>query len=322
MDRLLDICDEMASGADYVSLRDVVERFYGCEISKLDNDKEYSRLRRHLNRYSKIIDYKNGRDFRNGFRYKSGSEFYFRKEEQKVTLNKLRGDEKRLYLTGGLQILFEGKSSPEHLIELECVPDLKNKELVKELVGYLGKLVISFKYIPGYDDSKKIRVVIHPHLLKEYNSRWFLFGYVHQQDDSWEIINVALDRIIYKPGAMNILPHADVPFKPVPKAFYCNYFKDIVGVTRFNNREIEEIVIRTVDFKVHHLLQTKKIHPSQVESLKFDKERGYGEFTIRVIPNIELQTRLLGYGSGIYVMGGSSFHKRMKDVIEKMAKLY
>ena len=99
-------------------------------------------------------------------------------------------------------------------------------------------------------------------------------------------------------------------------------FKDIVGVTKYDEEEIEQITIRTVDFKVHHLLRTKPLHSSQIETMPFDEEKGFGEFTICVIPNIELQARLLGYGQGLYVIEGPSFRKKMQDVISQLSKLY
>jgi hypothetical protein len=163
---------------------------------------------------------------------------------------------------------------------------------------------------------------MHPHLLKEYNSRWFLFGYVHQEDDTWEIVNFALDRIIYNGTASGIKIHVDIPFKKAPKDFYTNYFNDIVGVTRYDDRQVEQITIRTADFKVHHLLRTKPIHSSQTETIPFDQEKGFGEFSICVIPNLELQARLLGYGKGLYVLGNTPFRQRMQDVISQLSELY
>ena len=217
-------------------------------------------------------------------------------------------------------MLFDGKSAQEHLVELECVSELQNLSLVKVLVKYLGKWVISFKYLQGYDNM--MHITMHPHLLKEFNSRWFLFGYVHQEDDTWQVVNFALDRIVYNGSANDIMVHVDIPFKKTPKDFYTNYFKDIVGVTRFNGEEMEQITIRTVDFKVHHLLRTKPIHSSQKETMPFDQEKGYGEFSVSVIPNYELQARLLGYGKGLYVLGDTPFRQRMLEVVSRLSELY
>lgn len=320
MDRLYEICDEMASTEQFVTLRSIMEKYYGSPVAKLDGDKEYGRLKKQLNRNDHAVEYKNGHDFRDGFRYKHGYEFYFRNEEEKNELQKRDGDERRLFLTGGLQMLFDGKSAQEHLVELECVSELQNLNLVKMLVKYLGKWAISFKYIQGYQNL--MERTVHPHLLKEYNSRWFLFGYVQQEDDTWAIVNFALDRIVYNGSPNDIMVHVDIPFKKAPKDFYTNYFKDIVGVTKYDNAEVEKITIRTVDFKVHHLLRTKPIHSSQIETIPFDEKKGYGEFSICVIPNYELQARLLSFGQGLYVTGNSPFRQRMQDAITQLSCLY
>lgn len=319
MDRLYEICDEMASAEQYVTLRAIMERYYGKPIGKLEGDREYGRLKKQLNRHGNVVEYRNGHDFRKGFRYRRGCEYFFKNEEEKNELQKREGNERRLFLTGGLQMLFDGKSAQEHLVELECVSGLQNLGLVKVLARYLGRRVISFKYMQGYQNM--MDVTMHPHLLKEYNSRWFLFGYVCQEDGRWDVVNVSLDRIIYNGSLNDIRVHVDIPFKKAPKNFYQEYFKDMIGVTRCEG-EAEQIVIRTVDFKVHHLLRTKPLHPSQVETQPFDEEKGQGEFTIRVVPNIELQTRLLAYGPGIVVMGSEKFRRRMKEVIEEMGGLY
>jgi len=320
MDRLYEICDDMASTDQFVTLRSIMERFYGVKISKLEGNREYGRLKKQLNRNGHAVEYKNGHDFREGFRYKKGCEYYFRNEEEKNALTRKEGDERRLFLTGGLQMLFDGESAQEHLVELECVSELQNLNLVKVLVKYLGKWVISFKYIQGFHNL--MAKTVHPHLLKEYNSRWFLFGYVQHDDGTWEIVNFALDRIIYNGASMDIKVHPDIEFKKAPKNFYQNYFKDIVGVTRLLDKEVEHIIIRTTDFKVHHLLRTKPLHSSQIETMAFDVETMQGEFSIDVIPNIELTTRLLSYGPGLFVLSGESFRNQIEGAIKQMQNLY
>jgi hypothetical protein len=41
MDRLYEICDEMASTEQFVTLRSIMEKYYGSPVAKLDGDKEY-----------------------------------------------------------------------------------------------------------------------------------------------------------------------------------------------------------------------------------------------------------------------------------------
>jgi hypothetical protein len=328
--RLLEICDEMASGEDFVNFHDIFERYYGHKI-KLEGDRKYASLRQQLNRMNRqydFIEFKNNDDLRGGFRYKKGFEYFFSNRKEKTTLKKLEGNEKKLFKTGGLQMLFDGESSCEHYVELEWT-NLENLELVKKLISYIQeKRVISFRYLKGY--CEEIEIIMHPFLLKEYNSRWFLFGYICQQDYTGKIINVSLDRIIYDAHKTNnvdkkiqyIKVHPEIKYKPAPQNFNIDYFKDIVGVTRSEDDTVEEIRIKTVNFKVHHLLRTKPIHPSQIESVSFDALKMEGEFTIKVIPNIELQTRLLSYGPGLYIIGEGKFQQQMRNAVLQMAKLY
>ena len=93
-------------------------------------------------------------------------------------------------------------------------------------------------------------------------------------------------------------------------------------MTRLLDKEVEHIIIRTTDFKVHHLLRTKPLHSSQIETMAFDVETMQGEFSIDVIPNIELTTRLLSYGPGLFVLSGESFRNQIEGAIKQMQNLY
>ena len=319
MERLFEICDEMAAPeGPYVKIREIMERYHGEGVGKLSYLEGYNKLRKQLDRNRYAIEYQKS-DLRSGFRYKKGFEDFFRKKEEKKILESKDGDERRLFVTGGLQMLFEGETASEHLIELECVMQLHNLCLVKVLAKYLGQRVVAFKYMQGYENLMDIKM--HPHILKEYNSRWFLFGFVVKEDGRKDIVNFSLDRIEYcKPT--DIKPLLDEKFEGVSKDFYQEYFKDIVGVTKPENSVVQTIDIRTTDFKIHHLLRTKPLHSSQGEKMPYDNERKEGLFTIRVIPNIELQTKLLSYGPGVYVTGDGQFQKQLREAVANMDYLY
>lgn len=319
MDRLFEICDEMASLGDFVKFRDIMGRYYGREITKLDGDTEYERLRRRLSpdRCHDVVEYQNGSDFKGGFRYKKGKEYFLTKYIEKKIHDSKEGDERKLFMTGGLQALFDGDTSVEHLVEMECVEELKNLYLVKVIANYLSRLenpVFSFRYHQGFENL--IEVSMWPHLLKEFNSQWFLFGYV-MENGSPKVVNFSLDRIVYE-------KFSDIKVSTDGEShnLYKEYFKDIVGVTKFENGQVETYIIRTTDLKVHHLLRTKPIHSSQKETLPFDAESGIGEFTIRVIHNPELRAKLLGYGSGLYVVGDGEFQREIREHVVKMAEYY
>lgn len=321
MEQLFKILDEMASAPDnqFVTITQVLEVYYGRPVIKASIEGDYNRLRQELHRLKGVLQYQNEEDIKGGFRYKTGCENYLLKQEEEKLLKTKIGDDRQLFLTGGLQMLFKGSTVLEHLVELECVSDLKNLKLVKVLANFLGKQVISFRYHQGYENMQTI--TMHPHLLKEYNSRWFLFGYVVNDQDENEVVCFSLDRIVYQNPA-SITPCPEIPIRHAPKYFYRQYFQNIVGVTKMKDRALETFTIRTTSNMVHQLIKTKPIHSSQVETQKFDAENQEGEFTITVIPNIEFRTRLLSYGDGIYLTGDGEFQKELKDVILRMAQRF
>ena len=321
MEQLFKVLDEMASapGNQYVTITQVLEAYYGRPVIKAYIEGDYNRLRQELHRLKNVLSYQNGKTIKNGFRYKAGCENYLLRQEEESMLRSKIGDDRQLFLTGGLQMLFKESTVLEHLVELECVSELQNLKLVKVISPFLGKQVIKFRYHQGYENLQNI--TMHPHLLKEYNSRWFLFGYVVNDQDENEVVCFSLDRIVYQNPA-SISPCPEMPIRQAPKLFYRKYFQDIVGVTKMKDKELETFTIRTTNNMVHQLIKTKPIHSSQVETQKFDVEKHEGEFTITVIPNIELRTRLLSYGDGIYLTGDGDFQMELKNVVTRMAERY
>ncbi len=323
--RLKQIIDEVASGDNYVTYKDILSKYLG---SIKDNESpsslpESKILKMIINRAKDIFDYKNGIDAREGFRYKTEFTHYFKRDNEKKQLKKKEGEEKKLFVTAGLQVLFDGQTISEPLIDFECINELTNIHLVKILYPFLGKTVISFNYNGGYKAT--VHVLMHPHLLKEYNSRWFLFGYTQDESNNLIINNFSIDRIVYF-EKKDIRVHSDIQFIKAPDQFYNNYFRDIVGVSKKEGSEPIKITIRTTEYKVHQLIKTKPIHHSQKETRIFPNDNKCGdtegEFTIKVVPNIELQTKILSYGSGIYVIGDGWFERKLKSTICKMVELY
>ena len=162
----------------------------------ITSEPKYNNLKTFINRELRgLVEFKNQKDASEGFRYKEGNYFYFKREKERKKLSKIDVEDKKLFLTGGLQMLLKEEVAESPLIELECISELKNLSLVKILYPFLGKLVISFKYQTGYSEMQSI--TMHPHLLKEFNSRWFLFGYV-RENDNYKVVNFSLDRIVYE----------------------------------------------------------------------------------------------------------------------------
>lgn len=195
--------------------------------------------------------------------------------------------------------------------------DLRNIQLMPSIIKAVKtKKVIRFEYKKD-SITDPIMVIMHPHYIKEYNNRWFVFGYVNADTENPRCF--AVDRISSE--KMDIMDDISYIYSNVD---YRTYFDDIVGVTLFRNSEKERITIRTLNVYVHELIATKPLHNSQVEVKPFDPEKSYGEFELNVKYNNELIGRLFMFESNIQVFTekGSKIYKSMRYHIAKLAEIY
>lgn len=150
--------------------------------------------------------------------------------------------------------------------------------------------------------------VFSPYLLKEYNNRWFVFGF-HHIDQS--IYNPALDRIVSLQKSLQAYqgnPHFDGR----------QYLKDIVGVTLLEKKIKVQVEIKVFGLQAKYIA-TKPIHESQ----KKDRSgENYTIFLLNLIPNYELESRLLSYGEDLEVLKPKSLRQRMAARVADMQKRY
>ncbi len=210
------------------------------------------------------------------------------------------------------------KKNGEQMISSSIDRELANIHLLPVLYEAIrDKRVLTIRYKPY--DEEYIEVVFHPHLLKEHNGRWFLFG--HAADKVPEFgYNLALDRI---EGVPEIMPLSE-RYISAPKGFYNEFFRNIVGVSRFKGAEPTEIVIRAMSHSIFKLMETKKIHHSQSTTKEFGQydDGEYGEFSIYVEPNNELIGRILQMGDGLVVISPGFVREMFRQRISRMADLY
>jgi len=213
----------------------------------------------------------------------------------------------------GTMVLLDGEQSKGKVMEGEHNASLRNIELIPRLYEAItNEQVLKFEYNAGYKEH--LSVVFHPHFLKEYNSRWFLFGRMDKGDGTiLEVGNCALDRIMSE-----ILIIEDVCYEAANNR-YEHYFDDIIGVSKMPNDIPIEITIETLDQYTHNRILTKPVHQSQKEVKPFDTT---GRITICVIPNKELMGVVLGFGNHIRIISPDSYVDKYKTELEKMLRLY
>ena len=194
------------------------------------------------------------------------------------------------------------------VIEYESNLDYQGNNLVSEIFSaILNKVVLSFDYQPFA--GRKMPVVCHPYFMKQYNGRWYIFGRHEQRDkNQWHF---PLDRI------ENLAVSYDFKYQLDQTEDWQDYFYDIIGVTRFDEK-VERVILH-VNKEMAPYIHTKPLHPTQ----KFKKinEQTF-EVEIKVIPNLELNSLLLSFGKNLIVKEPLSLKEKLKDIISKMNENY
>lgn len=155
-----------------------------------------------------------------------------------------------------LEYRFGIKANSENLISFEQNEQLKGLEFLSTIIdATINHQPLDIDYCTF--KGSKIRMLIHPYYVKQYNGRWFFFGL---NDGHERIANIALDRIQH-------IDKANVIFKKNNSVDFNTYFDDIIGVTiPQENVNKESIVLRFTKKRFPTLLASPSINPK--ESLK------------------------------------------------------
>lgn len=204
-----------------------------------------------------------------------------------------------------LEDQFHLKGAEDSVIGFEQNLDLKGLENITPLFeAIVNKQVLNIRY-KSFKKDKPITCEVHPYYLKQYNNRWFLFGW---NTEFGAITNFALDRI-------EAVSHILGEYKPKPAGLdFDEYFEDVVGVT-IPKAKVEHIIMRVAPDRYPYI-KNKPLHPSQHY---YDKEF---RVSIDVIPNNELIALLLSFGSQLEVLEPQSVREMMKEHVRTLNKFY
>ena len=205
-----------------------------------------------------------------------------------------------------LEDKFHLKSSDDSVIGFEQNMDLKGLENITPLFeAIVNQQVLNIRY-KSFKKNKPITCEVHPYYRKQYNSRWFLFGW---NTEFGAITNFALDRI------EEVSPMLG-EYRPKPEGLdFDEYFEDIVGVTIEKGKKVEHIVMRIAPDRYPYI-KNKPLHSSQHN---YDK---VFQVSIDVIPNKELIALLLSFGSQLEVLEPQSVREMMRDHVKTLNKFY
>lgn len=208
-----------------------------------------------------------------------------------------------------LELRFGMKAPRDHVVSFEQNDRLRGLEFLSDLIdATIRRQPLLMTYRP-YNGAEQT-MVIHPHHLKQYNTRWFLFGLEdHGQYGLSQAIK-ALDRIVS-------FTAAHVPFVANTTIDYDSYFDDIVGVTHDRNYpNVEHVVLKFAPERFPYVV-SKPIHHSQQVV-----DANACTLAIDVRVNRELEQTLLAFGSQVEMLAPDWFRARIMEKYQEIVKLY
>lgn len=262
--------------------------------------------------------------------FREGKKMYYRYSNTNFSINNMPLNELEIeHLKEAASILSQFKGLPQFEWMNEMLPklndkisnrnqehiiiDFDNNEYLKG-IEYLGELynsilykkVLSIRYKP-FEQENIYNITFHPYYLKQYNNRWFVFGYNPEHKmHNW---NLAIDRII--------------DFKELKSKYQLNteiewdtYFEDIVGVTKPINGKVETVKLEFFG-KTAKYIYSKPIHGSQVAKW-IDKDTL--SVSLKVIQNYELERILLSYSDCLRIISPKSLQDSIFNKLNSAIK--
>lgn len=206
-----------------------------------------------------------------------------------------------------LKNTFKIDNAKQAFVSFEQNPYLKGLNYLTNVFDAIkNQQVLEIQYASFKKGQETIE--IHPWHLKQYNNRWFLFGFNEKYE---KLTNLAIDRI--------------VSLKQVKKEYVINtkidfedYFYDTVGVTIQYNETPQKVILR-VSEDLFPYIESKPIHGSQ--RIIKTKE---GDIIVKLLVqiNYELTAQLFAFMDGIEIIEPTDYRKQFEDILKRTLKKY
>lgn len=208
-----------------------------------------------------------------------------------------------------LELRFGIKANIEKVVSFEQNDQLKGINFLSDLIdASINHQPLLMTYCPY--KGEELTNIIHPYYLKQYNTRWFLFGLEDHGEYGMSLVNRALDRIVK-------FTAAEVPFVKNEDIDYETYFNDIVGVTHDRKHpDIEHVVLKFAKERFPYVV-SKPIHHSQ-EIVSMDESI----LSIDVRINRELEQNIFSFGPQVEVLSPEWFRNQIIEKYKEIIKTY
>lgn len=224
------------------------------------------------------------------------------------SLNELRSDRIREWLLNSFTIsnMIEAGRNMKDRILFEDIPH--GTEYLQTVIDAMqrGK-ELQIVYQPF--DGQRATYHLQPYAMKVYNQRWYILGYLREQDG---ICNIALDRTL----EMELTDEAFV----VPKDFDAKeYYANTVGIFVNEDLKPQKVILRVYGLHVEYM-RSLPLHSSQKEIKISDGE--YSDFQYRLCLTPELTTKILSMGEKVEVLEPHGLQVEIKRRLEECLTRY
>ena len=189
-----------------------------------------------------------------------------------------------------------------HYLSFDTAAYLKGVEYLKILLKAIkDSKVVTFNKV-NYKSEKNSEYLVEPYLLKEYQNRWYLVGYVPKIK---EVRTFGLDRI----DQVQVLKEKfkkDKEIKPL------EMFDNIIGVNGEDGK-VEEVHLSLTPLQGKYL-KSLPLHKSQ-QIIKEDQKETV--ISLKVVVNYELLQRILMLGYQCTVLQPKSLVEEVKNSLKE-----
>lgn len=209
-----------------------------------------------------------------------------------------------------MQDTVQSQEGHRRVVYLETNERLKGLSFLGVLYDFIVKktpLAVRYRSFTAKGETVQH---ISPYILKEFNNRWFLFGYSQYTHG---LRTLALDRIV------EIHEDKDNPY--IENTFFEpeTFFESMIGVTRSMTDQRQQVMIKA-DKEAAPYIITKPLHGSQ--KIGEEYEDGSVLFALNVVHNLELERLLLGFGSHLEVVSPRLLRCRIAKQMAEGNKIY
>ncbi len=171
------------------------------------------------------------------------------------------------------------------------------------------ELQIDYQRYESEQEEHQRTFHIQPYALKVFNRRWYLLGYLKEQEG---LRTIALDRILD-------LKTLSTSFE-LPEDFNARkYFANVVGIYVNKDLPVTKVKIRAYGIQAEYLRSTP-LHKSQSEGRS--KHGEFAEFIYRICVTPDLVSQLLAMGDKVEVIEPHELREKMKERIINMLNCY